>query len=390
MKTLKLGIYLMLLSFPLFIMSCKESNKKEAPAVQKESAGLPITKAAYATTPDGAEISEYILTNKNGMQMSVINYGAIITSLTAPNKEGKYENVVLGYTTPEEYFNGNPYFFGAAIGRYGNRIAKGQFSLDGTNYQLPINDGPNSLHGGKGFDKRVWEAEPVNGAAEPTIKFHYTAKDGEEGYPGNLTTTITYTLSDDNELEITYEATTDKKTIVNLTQHSYFNLSAQFNTILDHELMLDADGMTPVDETLIPTGEIAKVAGTPFDFTSPKEIGKDIDAENEQLERGLGYDHNWVLNNQEEGFRKIGSLYHKASGRLMEVYTDQPGIQFYSGNFLDGTHKSKTGGMYEKRSGLCLETQHYPDAPNQPSFPSTELNPGERYHTKTTYKFSVQ
>lgn len=390
MKTLKLGAFLMLFGFLLFNVSCKETNKKEAPTVQEEPSGLPITKAEYAVTPEGEHISEYILTNKNGMQMSVINYGAIITSLTAPDKDGKYENVVLGYTTPDEYFNGNPYFFGAAIGRYGNRIAKGQFSLDGNDYQLTVNDGPNSLHGGKGFDKRVWEAEPVNGAAEPTIKFHYTSKDGEEGYPGNLTTTITYTLSDDNALEISYEATTDKKTVVNLTQHSYFNLSAKFNTILDHELMLDADGMTPVDATLIPTGEITKVEGTPFDFRSPKEIGKDIEVADEQLKRGLGYDHNWVLNHQQEGFRKVGSLYHKGSGRFMEIYTDEPGIQFYSGNFLDGTHKSKTGGMYEQRSGLCLETQHYPDSPNQPSFPSTVLNPGERYQTKTTYKFSVQ
>lgn len=390
MKTLKLGVYLLLFSFLLFNVSCEENNKKkEAPEVQDEPKGLPITKADYGTTPEGVKIEKYTLKNANGMQMDVITFGAIITSLTAPDKDGKYEDIVLGYTTPEDYFNGNPYFFGAAIGRYGNRIAKGKFTLEGKEYQVTLNDGPNSLHGGKGFDKRVWTAEPIEGE-ESAIKFTYVSKDMEEGYPGTLTTTITYTLTNDNTLEIDYQATTDKATVVNLTQHSYFNLSANFKTILDHELMLDADSMTPVDRTLIPTGEITKVAGTPFDFTTPKEIGKDIDAKDDQLLKGKGYDHNWVLNNQDKGFRKVGSLYHKDSGRFMEVYTDQPGIQFYSGNFLDGKKKSKKDGMYEFRSGLCLETQHYPDSPNQPSFPSTELKPGETYKTKTTYKFSVK
>lgn len=390
MKTLKLGVYLLLCGFLLFNVSCKENNnKKNATEVHDEPQQSSITKSDYGTTPDGVKIEKYTLKNDKGMQMDVITFGAIITSLTAPDKDGKYEDVVLGYTTPEDYFNGNPYFFGAAIGRYGNRIAKGKFSLEGKDYQLTINDGPNHLHGGKGFDKRVWTAEPVEGET-PAIKFMYVSKDMEEGYPGTLTTTITYTLTNDNALEIDYEAQTDKTTIVNLTQHSYFNLSADFKTILDHELQLNADFMTPVDETLIPTGELTPVAGTPFDFTTAKEIGKDINAADDQLKKGKGYDHNWVLNNQEKGFREVGSLYHKASGRYMQIYTDQPGIQFYSGNFLDGKKKNKTGGMYEFRSGLCLETQHYPDSPNQPDFPSTVLKPGDTYKTKTTYKFSVK
>ncbi|GLB48324.1 aldose epimerase family protein [Neptunitalea lumnitzerae] len=393
MKTLKLGAYLLLFSFLFLNVGCeKTTNKKEETSeVQDAPKKFPITKVDYGTTPEGEKIEKFTLKNANGMQMEVITFGGIITSLTAPDKDGKLEDIVLGYTTPDDYFNGNPYFFGAAIGRYGNRIAKGKFSLDGTEYQLATNDGPNHLHGGKkGFDKRIWTITPVKDAESPTLQLTYVSKDMEEGYPGTLTTTITYTLTDENALEISYEATTDKKTVVNLTQHSYFNLSGNFNTILDHELQLDADKMLPVDNTLIPTGELADVAGTPFDFTTAKEIGKDIDAADDQLKKGLGYDHCWVFNGNDKSFRKVGSLYHKASGRYMEVFTDQPAIQFYSGNFLDGTKKSKNGGMYEQRSGLCLETQHYPDSPNQPAFPSTVLNPGEKYFTKTTYKFSVK
>ncbi|GLB52741.1 aldose 1-epimerase [Neptunitalea chrysea] len=392
MKTLKLGVTLLLFGFLLINVSCKENNKKEETSTVKEQPKkFPITKSDYGTTPEGVKIEKYTLKNANGMQMEVITYGGIITSLTAPDKDGKYEDIVLGYTTPDDYFNGNPYFFGAAIGRYGNRIAKGKFTLDGTNYQLATNDGPNNLHGGvKGFDKRVWTITPVEDAEYPTLKLTYISNDMEEGFPGTLTTTILYTLTNDNALEISYDATTDKKTVVNLTQHSYFNLSGNFNTILDHELQLDADRMLPVDATLIPIGKLASVTGTPFDFTTAKEIGKDISEANDQLKKGSGYDHCWVFTDNAQDYRKVGSLYHKASGRYMEVFTDQPAIQFYSGNFLDGTKKSKNGGMYEQRSGLCLETQHYPDSPNQPQFPSTVLNPGEKYHTHTTYKFSVK
>lgn len=376
----------------ILFFSCKDDKKEDKMAEQDVVAQKgSITKSDYVTTPEGVKIEKYTLENGNGMKVEVITFGGIIISLTAPDKNGKYEDVVLSYTAPEDYFNGNPYFFGAIIGRYGNRIGKGQFSLDGKKYQLTLNDGPNHLHGGKGFDKVIWTAAPVEGAANPTLKLSYTSKDGEEGYPGNLTTVVTYTLTDDNAIEVTYEASTDKKTIVNLTQHSYFNLSANFsNTILDHELMMKAGKMLPVDATLIPTGELKAVSGTPFDFTTAKEIGKDINVKDDQLEKGLGYDHCWVFDDKDAGFREVVTLYHKASGRFMQVYTDQPGIQFYSGNFLDGKKASKTGGNYEKRTGLCLETQHFPDAPNKPDFPSVVLNPGEKYSTRTTYKFSVK
>jgi aldose 1-epimerase len=390
MKTLKTGFALLLCS--MLYISCKEDKKEETmPERAQEAKKAQVTKSDFATTAEGVKIEKYTLENAKGMKMDVITLGGIITSLTAPDKNGKFEDVVLSYKNDDDYLKGNPYFFGAIIGRYGNRIAKGKFSLDGKEYQLTVNDGPNHLHGGKGFDKKVWTAEPVEGAEYPTLRLSYTAKDGEEGYPGNLKVTVTYTLTDDNELQIAYEAETDKKTIVNLTQHSYFNLSANFsNTILDHELMMKADTMLPVDATLIPTGALKAVAGTPFDFTSPKEIGKDINVSDDQLKKGGGYDHCWVFTNKATGFKEVATLYHKASGRFMQVYTDEPAIQFYCGNFLDGTKASKTGGNYEKRTGLCLETQHYPDSPNQPKFPSVVLNPGEKYATKTSYKFSVK
>jgi len=390
-KNIKTGFSL-LLCCTVLLTSCKDEKKEEAmpETTEQPAAKSGIVKSEYGTTPEGVKIEKYTLTNEKGMKMEVITLGGIITSLTAPDKDGKYDDVVLGYANKEDYFNGNPYFFGAAIGRYGNRIAKGKFTLDGKQYQLTINDGPNSLHGGKGFDKKVWTAEEIAGA-NPTLKLSYTAKDGEEGYPGNLKTVVTYTLTNDNALEIAYEAETDKKTVVNLTQHSYFNLSGEGKTILDHELELKADRMLPVDATLIPTGELKAVAGTPFDFTTAKEIGKDINATDDQLKKGGGYDHCWVFtDNNAKDLREVGSVYHKASGRYMQVYTTEPAIQFYSGNFIDGTKDSKTGGKYEKRSGLCLETQHYPDAPNQPKFPSTVLSPGEKYTSKTTYKFSVK
>lgn len=376
----------------LLLSGCKQDKKEEA--TTEETIAVPknsITKSDYATTPEGVKIDKYTLQNSKGMKMEVITFGGIITSLTAPDKNGKYEDVVLGYTSPGDYFNGNPYFFGAVIGRYGNRIAKGKFALDGKQYQLPTNDGPNSLHGGKGYDKVVWTAAVVDGAANPTLKLSYTSKDGEQGYPGNLAVSVTYVLNDDNALEISYEAQTDKKTVVNLTQHSYFNLSANFkNSILDHELVLKANKFLPVDATLIPTGELKPVAGTPFDFNTAKAIGKEINSVDDQLKKGQGYDHCWVFTDSSNQVKEVASLYHKASGRLMQVYTDQPAIQFYSGNFLDGKKASKTGGNYELRSGLCLETQHYPDAPNQPAFPTTVLNPGEKYTTKTVYKFSAK
>lgn len=388
MKNMKIALCTLLSA--TMLISCKEEKKEETMTEQTAPATKSsIEKSDYATTAEGVKIEKYTLTNANGMKMEVITMGGDIISLTAPDKDGTFEDIVLGYTSPDLYLSSNPYFFGAIIGRYGNRIAKGKFSLDGNEYQLPVNDGPNSLHGGKGFDKRVWTAEPIEGDA-PAIKLSYTAKDGEEGYPGNLKVVVTYTLNNENALEIKYEAETDKKTIVNLTQHSYFNLSGKFKTILDHELELKADKFLPVDATLIPTGELKAVAGTPFDFNTAKEIGKDINATDDQLKKGGGFDHCWVFTDSSNTVKEVASVYHKASGRFMEVYTDQPAIQFYSGNFIDGTKPSKAGGNYEKRSGLCLETQHYPDAPNQPKFPTTTLNPGEKYSTTTIYKFSTK
>lgn len=387
MKNVKIALCVLMMAGMLY--SCKEEKKEEQPTEQTaQAAKSTIEKADYFTTAEGVKIEKYTLTNASGMKMEVITQGGDIISLTAPDKDGKFEDIVLGYTSPELY-ESNPYFFGAIIGRYGNRIAKGKFNLDGKDYQLTLNDGPNSLHGGKGFDKRVWTAEPIEGDA-PSIKLSYTAKDGEEGYPGNLKVTVTYVLTNENALEIKYEAETDKKTVVNLTQHSYFNLSGKFKTILDHELELKADKFLPVDATLIPTGELKPVAGTPFDFTKAKEIGKDINATDDQLKKGGGFDHCWVFTDSANTVKEVGSVYHKPTGRFMQVYTDQPSIQFYSGNFLDGTKPAKGGGNYEKRSGLCLETQHYPDSPNQAKFPSTVLNPGEKYSTTTIYKFSVK
>ncbi len=350
---------------------------------------MPIIKKDFAVL-HGTKIEQYILSNANGMEVRIITFGGIITNLTVPDRNGKWEDVVLGYHDPQDYFNGNPHYFGAVIGRYGNRIAKGTFTLDGISYQLPINNGPNTLHGGSGFDKRIWMAAPVQEDIA-ALKLHYYSKDGEEGFPGNLSVNVTYILKDDNSLEIHYEATTDKKTVLNLTQHSYFNLSGHFdNTILDHELSINANYILSIDDMQIPTGELMPVHDTPFDFTSPKPIGKEINTEDIQLEKGAGYDHCWVFAEEKKSREVQATLYHATSGRYMELLTDQPGVQFYSGNFIDGTQNSKTGGKYEKHSGMCLETQHFPNAPNKPSFPSTVLNPHEVFTSATVYRFSVK
>lgn len=373
---------------------CKnDSSEKEASSVDKDIAGATgITKEDFGVTPEGEKVDLYTLRNKEGMEVKIMSYGGIITSLTAPDKEGNYKDVVLGYDSLEQYTKSNPYF-GALIGRYGNRIAEGKFSLDGTEYVLSKNDGENHLHGGnQGFDKVVWTATP--GENTNSLQLSYTSADMEEGYPGELKTVVTYTLNEDNSLDVEYSATTDKTTIVNLTQHSYFNLSADFDqTILDHILEINADQYLPVDGGLIPTGELKDVAGTPFDFREPKTIGKGLADEdsNEQLRRGLGYDHCWVLNEQDSGMRFAASAHHPETGRLLEIHTNEPGIQFYSGNFLDSTLPQKGGeGTYAKRTGFCLETQHYPDSPNQEGFPSVVLEPGEKYTSKTTFKFLVK
>ncbi len=354
---------------------------------------MSIKKLTFGTLPNGQQIDSYILTNENGMEVTITNYGGIITSLKVPNREGKLEEVVLGFNSLEPYTKPNPYF-GAIIGRYGNRIAKGKFSLEGKEYTLSINNEPNALHGGlEGFNCAVWKV--IESKVETTttsLKLKYVSKDMEEGYPGNLTVFVTYTLhNSDNSLNVSYEATTDKTTIINLTQHSYFNLSADFTkTILDHELIIDSDKLVMVDETLIPTGELKDVTNSAFDFRKPKLVGQDIEANEEQITRGFGYDHCWVLNNHNKGMRFAASAYEAISGRLLEVFTDQPGVQFYTGNFLDGTLPMRENGTYARRTGFCLETQHYPDSPNQKTFPSTVLRPEEYYQTQTTFKFSIR
>ncbi|PIB30566.1 aldose epimerase family protein [Maribacter sp. 4G9] len=379
----------------LFVVhvSCKDKKDKEMKeeTPKENTSKLSITESDYGTTQDGKKVSQFSLKNDGGIEVDIITYGGRITSLKTPDKEGNMQNVVLGFDNLAQYEKDNPYF-GSLIGRYGNRIAKGKFSIGEEAYTLAQNNGENSLHGGiKGFDKQVWDAKAQEGDNTASLILTYLSRDMEEGFPGNLSTTVTYTLNNDNSLDVLYEATTDKATIVNLTQHAYFNLSGDFsNTILDHVVEIDADAYLPVDSGLIPTGELRSVEGTPFDFREPKTVGSDISEENEQLKLGGGYDHCWVLNDQQAGFRKVASAYHPATGRFLEVSTDEPGIQFYTGNFLDGTLPAPNNGTYAKRSGLCLETQHYPDSPNQEEFPSVVLNPGEKYVTKTTFKLTTK
>lgn len=343
-----------------------------------------------------SSIKLYKLTNARGMQVHVTNYGATITSILVPDRQGTLGDVALGYGNVEGYINAidRPYF-GSIVGRYGNRIAKGSFTIDGQQYALKTNNGPNHLHGGMmGFDKIVWDAKPTGDQDWTGVELKYLAKDGEEGYPGNLNVTVTYKLTNDNEIIVEYLATTDKATHLNLTQHTYFNLKGEGESdILGHELKLNADRYTPTDETAIPKGELVSVEGTPFDFRTSKPIGRDIGLEHEQLKFGLGYDHNWVLNEEADaatGLRFAAELYEPISGRVMTITTQEPGIQFYCGNYLDGRLTGKSGKVYQHRGGLCLETQHFPDSPNQPSFPSTLLRPDQKYQTKTIFKFSVR
>lgn len=342
---------------------------------------------------DFDDIKLFSFKNDNGVAIQVTNYGATITSIKVPDRDGNVADIALGYDDVSKYMNAvdKPYF-GAIVGRYGNRIAGGEFSLDGESYTLAKNNGPNHLHGGViGFDKVVWNAKPLNGGEWKGVELKYRAKDGEEGYPGNLQMTVTYKLHDDNRLAVEYLATTDKATPVNLTQHTYFNLKGEGEgDILGHELMINASRFTPVDDTLIPTGDLVDTAGTPFDFTKAKAIGRDIEQSHEQLEFGLGYDHNFVVDGTPGEMRLAARVYEPTSGRVMEVRTQEPGIQFYCGNFLDGRLKGKSGKTYIHRGGFCLETQHFPDSPNQPNFPTTILKPGEEYKTKTVFAFSTR
>ncbi|HOZ76404.1 MAG TPA: aldose epimerase family protein [Ferruginibacter sp.] len=366
----------------IFTAACNTAEEKTEPANAAPEAQMKQEKWG---TVDGKDVYLYTLTNKSGATIKITNYGGIVTSWVTPDKNGKSTSIVLGFDSLSGYLAKPPYF-GAIIGRYGNRIAKGSFKIDTTTYTLAKNNGVNHLHGGdKGFDKVVWHGLTKKSSPSSTsITLHYVSLDGEEGYPGNLKVDVTYTLTDENELSIEYSAETDKPTVVNLTNHSYFNLTGDpSKTILDHSLQVNADKYTPVDKGLIPTGELKEVKGTAFDFLQPHTIGERIAS----VEGG--YDHNFVLTRKEKGLELVATLSDSISGRKLEVFTEEPGLQFYSGNFLDGTIKTSNGTAINKYAALCLETQHFPDAPNQPAFPSTLLKPGEKYHTITKYKVSV-
>ncbi len=371
-KSLRINTSLVITFLVLFVISgCLVQDRTSSK----------INVGEFGMMEDGKKIMEYTLSNSSGMEVKIINYGGIVTSIKTPDKDGNFENVVLGFNSLEKYLEGTPYF-GAIIGRYGNRISNGEFELNDEKYQLATNNGRNHLHGGEiGFDKVFWEAETL---PNNVLKMSYLSKDGEEGYPGNLKIEVVYTLTEENELRIDYKATTDKATPVNLTNHSYFNLSGDPESlILDHILQIEANHYTPVDEGLIPTGEIATVAETPFNFMEPKSIGERID------NVPGGYDHNFVLKEFEEELPVVATLTDQESGRVMEVLTSEPGLQFYSGNFLDGSITDSDGTVFNKHAALCLETQHFPDSPNKPEFPSTILNPGEEYTTTTIYRFKV-
>jgi aldose 1-epimerase len=381
------GFVVCVLMLLMLLGSCNEETRSTA---EKEAVKqMDILVTPFGKTPDGEDVQLYTLMNSSGVKARIMTYGGILVSLDVPDKDGNLGDVVLGYDNLADYVENNPYF-GALVGRYGNRIGKGKFTLDGKEYTLAVNNGENHLHGGlKGFDKVVWKGSPVKGGDYVGVKLTYLSKDGEEGYPGNLNCTVVYTLNENNEFKIDYSATTDKATVVNLTHHSYFNLTECKRDILDHQMMLNADKFTPVDEGLIPTGELRNVSGTVMDFTKATAIGARIDSDYEQIKFGGGYDHNWVLNKSGEGMTLAARVSEPTTGRVMEVLTTEPGIQFYSGNFLDGTITGKDGIVYKYRYGFCLETQHFPDSPNKPEFPSVVLRPGEKYSHTTIYRFLV-
>jgi aldose 1-epimerase len=348
-----------------------------------------ITRKPFGQTKDGTEVYLYTLRNAKGAEARISNYGGLVTSLKVPDRNGNMGDVVLGYDNLSDYLKETPYF-GALIGRYGNRIARGKFTLDGQQYTLATNNYPNALHGGiKGFDKVVWQPTILASPEGPALKLTYVSPDGEEGYPGTLSVTVIYTLTQDNGLKVDYTATTDKNTVLNLTQHSYFNLAGK-GDILGHVVMIQSDRFTPVDSTLIPLGELRPVDGTPFDFRTPTTIGARINQDDEQLKFGKGYDHNWVINKQAGTLSRMARVTEPTTGRVLEVYSTEPGLQFYSGNFLDGTLKGKGGQVYQFRNGFCMEPQHFPDSPNKPEFPSVVLKPGQTYHNTIVFKFSTE
>jgi aldose 1-epimerase len=348
-----------------------------------------ITKTSFGKTDTGENIDLYTLRNTHGAEATITNYGGIVVSLKVPDRSGKFDDVVLGFKELDGYLKPGPYF-GALIGRYGNRIAKGRFTLNGVEYKLAVNNGENHLHGGiKGFDKVVWVGTEMKTKIGPALALTYLSKDGEEGYPGNLTATVVYTLTNNNELKIEYSATTNKDTVTNLTHHSYFNLAGEGNgDILNTRVTINGSRFVPTDAGSIPLGELRKVSGTPFDFLTAHAIGERINQDDEQLKFSSGYDHTWVINGRQGLMRLAATAYEPTSGRVMQVWTTEPGVQFYTGNFLDGTLTGKAGKLYPRRSGFCFETQHYPDSPNQPSFPTTTLKKGATYKSTTIYKFS--
>ncbi|MFN0109859.1 MAG: aldose epimerase family protein [Blastocatellia bacterium] len=368
-----------------------EPAQTPAAAITPKGADPKLKKESFGKLLDGTEVDSYTLTNKNGVEVKITNYGATITSIKAPDRSGKMDDVTLGYDNIAGYLDKNPHL-GSLAGRYANRIANGEFKLGGKTITLAKNNGPNHLHGGpNGFYKQLWNATDASSATGTAVRMTYLSKDGEENYPGNLETTVTYTLTDQNELKIDYLATTDKETVVNLTNHSYFNLAgAGSGDVLGHQLKINAKNTTEIDKTLIPTGKMSAVAGTPFDFTKLTAIGARINDKNQQLEIGQGYDHNFVLDTGGSVTAQAVEVYEPTTGRVMEVFTDQPGVQLYTANHLDGSIIGKGGKTYAKRGGFCLETQHHPDSPNKPNFPTTALKPGEKYQTTTIYKFSAR
>ncbi len=368
----------------IFMFGCKK--QPQAKPKDKEIKVMSIQTESFGQMPDGKQVDLYTLTNPNGLRARITNYGATLVSLEAPDRDGNLTDITLGFDTLDGYLQEHPYF-GVIVGRYANRIGKGKFMLEGVEYKLATNNGPNHLHGGiKGFDKVVWKLKDIKAEGdEAFVALSYLSADGEEGYPGNLSCTVTYTLTKDNELKISYEAETDKTTVVNLTNHTYWNLAGQGNgDVLGHEVMLNADKYTPVDKDLIPTGEIKPVKDSPMDFTKPMTIGSRID------QVPGGYDHNYVLNSGGGSLASAARVYEPTSGRVLEIHTAEPGIQLYTGNFLDGSLTGKSGKVYKKHYAFCLETQHFPDSPNKPDFPSVVLKPGQKYSTVTVHKFSAK
>jgi aldose 1-epimerase len=370
-------------------LSTQPSHRSDVSA--PDGPGPQVTVAPFGRTPDGKAVEVYTLRNARGMVVRAITYGAIIQAIRVPDRAGRLDDVTLGYDSLPGYLTDSPYF-GAVVGRYANRIARGRFALEGRTYRLATNNGPNHLHGGlKGFDKVVWKAESFQRGDIVGVKFQHTSPDGDEGYPGTVQTSVTYTLTPDNQLLVEYRATTDRATPVNLSQHSYFNLAGEGSgPILDHVLTIDAGRYTPVDSTLIPTGELAPVANTPFEFREPTPIGARIGQNHPQLQYGKGYDHNFVLERSGSGLTHAVRVLEPRTGRTLDIFTTEPGLQFYSGNFLDGSIKGKSGHVYGHRTALVLETQHFPDSPNHPNFPSTILRPGQEYRSKTIFEFGVE